>query len=211
MRNKRPIKRNTVASRVPSRNTSTTTSSVKEASYGAYLKWEDKVDRWYEIGNILGLFDNKILTDIVVDSLEEIENLHLKNDIVETAVSIPSVGFIQFINETTTPVDKPEEPPIVDPDEPEIPDVPEEPTISRYVLINNSTLIHNIFVELFNGENDVEPTIDRYVGIKNTTLMHNVYVELKNSDQIVEGVIEEISYLRKASRVHNVYTKLKNK
>lgn len=162
----------------------------------AYKKWEEPVDRWYDIANKLGLFDDRdILADIVVDSIDEILSLkHNNKTVVEPPNVIADAGLHFFIQETIKT--------------PSVPDEPDTPTVERICLIHNTTLLHNMFVEITNEECE-EETIGQYTKINNVTLIHNEYTELKVEHD--ECVIEKISYLHKNTNVHNVYTNLKNK
>lgn len=171
----------------------------------AYKKWEETVDRWYDIANKLGLFDDRdVLADIVVDSIDEILNLKQNDEtIVKPTNVISNAGFHFFIQESVTTPSVPDEPEV-----PDTPDEPDTPTIERICLIHNTTLLHNMFVEITNGECE-EETVEQYTKIHNVTLIHNVYTELKVEPD--EYVVEKISYLQKKTKVHNVYTNLKNK
>jgi hypothetical protein len=109
----------------------------------SYKKWEETVDRWYDIANILGLFDDRdVLADIVVDSIDEILSLKQNNENVQKPANVISnAGFHFFIQES-----------VARPSVPDVPEVPDTPTIERICLIHNTTLLHNMFVEIINRE-----------------------------------------------------------
>ena len=162
------------------------------AYQSAYKKWEETVDRWYDIANKLGLFDDRdVLADIVVDSIDEILNLNQNNEtVVKPTNVISNAGLHFFIQETVTTPSVPDVPDVPDtPDEPDIPDEPDTPTIERICLIHNTTLLHNMFVEITNGECE-EETIEQYTKIHNVTT-----IELEALRVLVNQLITRIEAL----------------
>lgn len=112
---------------------------VKVAEQPFTIKWEESTDHWYDTADKIGcLFDDRdVLSDIVVDTIDEINSLKQNN---KTVVAPPNVivnaGLHFFIQESVKT--------------PSIPDKPDTPTVEYIRLIHNTTLLHNKFVEIIN-------------------------------------------------------------